>query len=190
MAKVTEHEGKKYLRPIVDPTSGSVSSVDVYAVLEAFNVRCPAIAHAVKKLLMPGQRGKGDIKADLVGAQAALSRALELQLQREGLQRLREEAQAKASAEETQASAKDESEEDARKRLDMMTARAAAAEQQARLEKVRQPIPMSKRLDASEGEEEVMQIPLDKIGAKAVEIHNQTTGEIKKLQAEADNAAE
>ena len=44
---------------------------------------CPARAHAIKKLLCCGGRGKGDALADLLGAEAAVSRAIELQRVRE-----------------------------------------------------------------------------------------------------------
>jgi hypothetical protein len=87
---IKQHEGSKYLKPIYSPVEKdendrpAVIHVDVYAVLEAFDVKCPAIAHCIKKLLMPGQRGKGNIQADLKGAMAALNRAIELQDIREG----------------------------------------------------------------------------------------------------------
>lgn len=86
MAKpIGEHEGKKYLRQIHDARNpGQWCEVDVYAVLTAFGVTCPARAHAVKKLLCAGGRGKGNELDDLIGADAALSRAIELQRQREG----------------------------------------------------------------------------------------------------------
>lgn len=76
---ITQHEGKKYLR-LIHPANGDGRPiyVDVYAVLVAFGVTCPATAHAVKKLLAAGQRGKGDKKADLVGAIAAINRAIDL----------------------------------------------------------------------------------------------------------------
>jgi hypothetical protein len=80
---ITTHEGVKYLRRVNSSMSDDYVLADVYAVLEAFDVRCPARAHAVKKLLCCGSRGKGDELADLVGAQAAVSRAIELQTQRE-----------------------------------------------------------------------------------------------------------
>ena len=48
--------GSKYLRSIDMPVPGKV---DVYSVLEAFDVRCPARQHAIKKLLCAGLRGKG-----------------------------------------------------------------------------------------------------------------------------------
>ena len=43
---------------------------------------CPAVAHCVKKLLCAGRRGKGSVLDDLIGAEAALSRAVELEKQR------------------------------------------------------------------------------------------------------------
>ncbi len=82
------HEGKKYLRTIwpvgdqvtVDPKMNKMAvQVDVYAVLVAFNVTCPARAHAIKKLLACGNRGKGSEMADLLGVEAAVARAIELQ---------------------------------------------------------------------------------------------------------------
>jgi hypothetical protein len=57
--------------------------VDVYAVIEAFDVRCPGRQQAIKKLLCAGLRGKGSQVEDLIGADAALSRAVELQRSRE-----------------------------------------------------------------------------------------------------------
>ena len=84
---ISEHEGKKYLRTIypaggveVDPKRVSIGlQIDVYCVLDAFNVTCQATGHAIKKLLCAGERGKGDRLADLIGAEAALSRAIELE---------------------------------------------------------------------------------------------------------------
>lgn len=76
---ITHHGGAKYLR-LIHPADGNGTPirVDVYAVLVAFEVTCPAVAHSLKKLLCAGQRGKGDRKADLQGAMDALWRALEL----------------------------------------------------------------------------------------------------------------
>lgn len=84
MAKpIGEHEGKKYLRKIQgrDPRDLALrvdAMVDVYDVVVAFNATCPGRQQAIKKLLMAGERGKGDQLADLIGADAALSRAIEL----------------------------------------------------------------------------------------------------------------
>ena len=77
---VADHEGRKYLRRI-DPADGTGDPilVDVYAVLTAFGVTCPAVGHAVKKLLAAGRRGKGSAADDLRGALAAVSRAVELE---------------------------------------------------------------------------------------------------------------
>lgn len=79
---IDEHQGNKYLRLIhsarLDNTRPPIS-VDVYAVLVAFNVTCPARQHAIKKLLCCGNRDKGGEMADLIGAEAAISRAIELQ---------------------------------------------------------------------------------------------------------------
>lgn len=85
---IENHEGKKYLREIFDARiieGKPVASimVDVYAVIEAFDVRCPARQQALKKLLATGQRGKGDAIADLRGALAATNRAIDLQRLRE-----------------------------------------------------------------------------------------------------------
>lgn len=78
---IENHEGKKYLRNIYDAVTNEViGRVDVYEVLEAFNVTSQPIGHAIKKLLACGQRGKGDAIADLEGAIAAIKRAINIQL--------------------------------------------------------------------------------------------------------------
>lgn len=56
---------------------------DVYDVLEAFGVTCPAIQHAVKKLLCTGQRGHKDRMTDLQEAEVSIRRAQQLQKSRE-----------------------------------------------------------------------------------------------------------
>jgi hypothetical protein len=53
-------------------------TVDIYDVLSAFDVSCPAIQHAVKKLLCAGQRGHKDVVQDLEEAKHAIERAIEL----------------------------------------------------------------------------------------------------------------
>lgn len=56
------------------------SEVDVYRVLELFNVTNPAIAHALKKLLVAGGRGAGkDISTDIQEAIDTLERWKEMQ---------------------------------------------------------------------------------------------------------------
>jgi hypothetical protein len=83
---MTEHSGNKYHRTIGSVESISESTkVDVYAVLVAFDVVCPASQHAIKKLLCAGLRGKGDRRQDLTEARDAISRAIELHVQQESL---------------------------------------------------------------------------------------------------------
>jgi len=71
--------GSKYLRHItlID------GKADVYAVLDAFAVTCPARQHAIKKLLCSGIRGKGDVMQDLKEARDAIDRAIQMQQARE-----------------------------------------------------------------------------------------------------------
>jgi hypothetical protein len=68
------HSGSKYLRD-VQLVGGKI---DVYAVLVAFDVRCPARQHAIKKLLCAGLRGKGDELQDLREAGDAVARAIQI----------------------------------------------------------------------------------------------------------------
>lgn len=71
--------GSKYLREILLINE---KYVDVYAVLDAFNVISPPIQHAIKKLLCAGIRGKGDELQDLTEACDAISRAIEMYKQK------------------------------------------------------------------------------------------------------------
>jgi hypothetical protein len=68
--------GSKYLREMKHLVNGRA---DVYAVLIAFNVTCPARQHAIKKLLCTGIRGKGDHLQDLKEAADAIQRAIQIQ---------------------------------------------------------------------------------------------------------------
>lgn len=61
--------------------------VDVYDVLDAFNVTCPALQHLVKKALACGQRGHKDTLDDLLDINSSAKRALQLHSQREGIDR-------------------------------------------------------------------------------------------------------
>jgi hypothetical protein len=72
--------GSKYLRPILLTAEGEV---DVYAVIDAFKVTCPASQHAIKKLLCAGIRGKGDVLQDLEEAADAVKRAVQLEEHRQ-----------------------------------------------------------------------------------------------------------
>lgn len=70
----------KYLR-LLPPAHGG--RVDVYAVLEGFNVHCPGLQHAIKKLLGTGVRGHKNKMQDLLEARQALDRAIEIQAWRD-----------------------------------------------------------------------------------------------------------
>lgn len=63
----------KYAKPIPK----GLTSLDVYDVLIMFDVRDPAIQHAIKKLLACGQRGHKDALEDLQEAKQSIDRAIE-----------------------------------------------------------------------------------------------------------------
>ena len=73
--------GSKYLREMRCLVDGHA---DVYAILEAFGVQCPARQHAIKKLLCSGIRGKGDSLQDLNEARDAIDRAIQMEVSRHG----------------------------------------------------------------------------------------------------------
>jgi hypothetical protein len=56
--------------------------IDVYDVLVAFEVANPAIQHAIKKMLCPGQRGAKDRATDVAEAIISLQRAQEIEDER------------------------------------------------------------------------------------------------------------
>jgi hypothetical protein len=75
----------KYVRTIHNLENVDIDNsvqADVYEVLEAFSVVCPARQHAAKKVLCAGIRGKGDATQDLIEARDALNRAIELEIRR------------------------------------------------------------------------------------------------------------
>lgn len=53
--------------------------IDVYDILVAFDVRCPARQHAIKKLLMPGIRHSKTKVQDISEAKDSIDRALKLE---------------------------------------------------------------------------------------------------------------
>lgn len=53
-----------------------LSAIDVYRVLDLFDVTNPALQHAIKKLLCAGQRGAKDYRKDLKEALDSIDRAL------------------------------------------------------------------------------------------------------------------
>lgn len=56
-----------------------LTHIDVYRVLSLFEVTNPAIAHAVKKLLVAGGRGAKDTKKDVAEAIVSLKRWEQMQ---------------------------------------------------------------------------------------------------------------
>ena len=74
--------GSKYKRMIrqtlPEGHAGAAVIVDVYDVLRAWDVTCPALQHAVKKLLQPGQRGSKSAAQDLREAIRSIERAIQL----------------------------------------------------------------------------------------------------------------
>jgi hypothetical protein len=76
-ADFTKVSSNKYEREITD-RQGNSATVDVYDVLKAFEVTCPATQHAVKKLLCSGLRGHKDLQTDLIEAKESIVRAIEL----------------------------------------------------------------------------------------------------------------
>ena len=59
-------------------------TIDVYDVLDLFEVKSHAVGHAIKKLLMAGQRGAKDYRQDLSEAIDSIERELESTKHKEG----------------------------------------------------------------------------------------------------------
>jgi len=74
--------GSKYKRmlrqTLPEGHAGASVIVDIYDVLRAWDVTCPAIQHAIKKLLQPGQRGTKSAVQDLREAIGSIERAIQL----------------------------------------------------------------------------------------------------------------
>lgn len=78
----TPDRGSKYHRTITQTlpgdTHGLSVTVDVYDVLQAFGVHCPALQHAAKKILCAGLRGAKSAEQDISEAANSCRRAIEL----------------------------------------------------------------------------------------------------------------
>lgn len=72
----------KYLRTITNQ-DGDKMVVDVYDVIEAFAITCPAISHAAKKVLCAGLRGHKDQLTDIQDVIDSMERAKQLHKNRE-----------------------------------------------------------------------------------------------------------
>lgn len=55
-----------------------LESIDVYRVLDLFNVTDPCLQHAVKKILCAGGRGEKSLEQDIHEAIDSLNRKLEM----------------------------------------------------------------------------------------------------------------
>lgn len=64
-----------------------LSSVDVYRVLELFGVTDQALGHAIKKLLVAGNRGVKNIDKDVQEAIDTLQRWQEMRAEDDGVQK-------------------------------------------------------------------------------------------------------
>lgn len=67
-------EYSHYYKKIPD----GVEYIDVYRVLELFEVSSPSLQHALKKLLVAGGRGHKDLEKDVKEAIVSLSRWVEM----------------------------------------------------------------------------------------------------------------
>tara|TARA_R110002012_G_scaffold272128_2_gene457581 strand:- start:47 stop:499 length:453 start_codon:yes stop_codon:yes gene_type:complete len=56
--------------------------VDVYDILLACNVKCPALSHGIKKMLLPGARGAKDSLQDKEEAIVSIKRSIQLEKQK------------------------------------------------------------------------------------------------------------
>ena len=78
----TPDRGSKYHRTITPTLPGDTHGcsvvVDVYDVLRAFGVSCPALQHAAKKILCAGLRGNKSAEQDIEEAASSCRRAIEL----------------------------------------------------------------------------------------------------------------
>ncbi len=82
--KLNEASAKSELRNkyerILSNYKGDKITVDVYDVLIGFNVTCPIMSHAAKKVLAAGERGHKDKLTDLYDIKASIERAIEVEL--------------------------------------------------------------------------------------------------------------
>ena len=86
--------GNKYDRKVWDKYEDRHCVVDVYRVLDAFDVTCPATAHAIKKLLCAGIRGHKDMEQDLNEAAQSIEEARAMVKQKRRAGRTQAEAPA------------------------------------------------------------------------------------------------
>lgn len=59
--------------------------LDIYDILDRFNITSPPVQHAVKKLLVAGERGVKDTILDLQEARSSITRAIQQETLKEEL---------------------------------------------------------------------------------------------------------
>ena len=78
MTELVETNGNpKYDKTIYGKYGTGTCTVDVYDVLNAWKVTDPCLQHALKKMMMTGNRGHKDERQDLVDIVHSAKRALE-----------------------------------------------------------------------------------------------------------------
>ena len=85
MTELVETNGNpKYDKTIYGKYGTGTCTVDVYDVLNAWKVTDPCLQHALKKMMMTGNRGHKDERQDLVDIVHSAKRALEMHDQKKG----------------------------------------------------------------------------------------------------------
>ncbi len=74
-------QDNKYIKEVINIIDGEIIrvTVDVYDIIDSFGVTCPALQHAIKKILFAGERGHKDKNQDLNEALQSISRAIQLE---------------------------------------------------------------------------------------------------------------
>lgn len=80
----SEVQVNKYTRKLIG-LNGVVVPVDVYRVLDAFNVDNPQLQHLIKKALAAGKRGHKDIMQDLLDIKESIQSAIIMQEQKKAV---------------------------------------------------------------------------------------------------------
>lgn len=70
---LAEYAYQHYIKDVA-----ALQIIDVYRVLDLYEVGHPAIQHAIKKLLCAGGRGNKDLRQDLQEAIDSIQRALQM----------------------------------------------------------------------------------------------------------------
>jgi len=74
-------QDNKYIKEVINIIDGEIIrvTVDVYDIIDSCGVTCPALQHAIKKILFAGERGHKDKNQDLNEALQSISRAIQLE---------------------------------------------------------------------------------------------------------------